>query len=60
MWFNTNEIVAHLGFSRSKLYDMKKRGVLLKGRHWTRKDPSLPKSDLLWHVQRIEMALGRV
>ena len=59
LWVDTKAIVAHLGISRAKMFDMKKRGFLKQGHHWTRKDPSRAKSDLLWHMDRIDSELGR-
>ena len=52
--------LAHLGISNTKLSEMKRRGGLVKGRHWTRKDPTLARSDSLWHGQRCDMGLGRI
>jgi hypothetical protein len=60
LWFSTGEASAHLGISRKTLFRLKKRGILKQQRHWARKNPASPSSDLLWHVQRCEMALGRL
>jgi hypothetical protein len=60
LWITTGEASAHLGISRKTLFRLKKRGILKQQRHWARKNPASPSSDLLWHVQRCEMALGRL
>lgn len=60
LWISTGEASAHLGISRKTLFRLKKRGILKQQRHWARKNPTSPSSDLLWHVQRCEMALGRI
>jgi hypothetical protein len=60
LWISTGEASAHLGISRKTLFRLKKAGILKQQRHWARKNPASPCSDLLWHVQRCEMALGRI
>lgn len=60
LWISTGEASAHLGISRKTLFRLKKGGILKQQRHWARKNPASPSSDLLWHVQRCEMALGRL
>ena len=53
-------MVEFLGISRTTLMQLKRTEFLVQGRHWTRKNPKCPHSDLLWHTQRCEMALGRI
>ena len=60
LWISTGEASAHLGISRKTLFRLKKREILKQQRHWARKNPASPSSDLLWQVQRCEMALGRL
>lgn len=60
MWVTTDAMAAHLSVSTKTLLRMKASGALVKGRHWTRKNISAPRSPLVWHIQRVEMALGRV
>lgn len=60
LWISTGEASAHLGISRKTLFRLKKRGILKQQRHWARKNLASRCSDLLWHVQRCEMALGRL
>ncbi len=59
-WINTNSIADRLGISKKTIYRMKNAGVLVKGRHWIRSNPGAPKSPMVWHYQRCEIALGRI
>jgi hypothetical protein len=60
MWLDTPAMLDRLGIGKTTLFLLKKQGTLLKGRHWTRKNPALPRSSILWHIQRCEMALDRL
>jgi hypothetical protein len=60
LWIPTAEASVHLGISRKTLFRLKKQGTLKAERHWSRKNPAAPSSDLLWHIQRCAIALGRV
>ena len=60
LWVTTKEMAEHLSMSEKTLYRMKSAGVLKGGRHWTRINPAAPKSPMVWHIQRCEIALGRV
>jgi hypothetical protein len=56
----TEELCTHLAISRSTLFALKKGGLLKPGRHLVPKNPACPRSRLLWHEQRCELALGRL
>jgi hypothetical protein len=60
LWLTTEQLCEALAISRSTLFAIKKRGVLRPGRHVVPKNPACPRSHLLWHRERVEMALGRV
>ena len=60
LWVTTKEMAEHLSMSEKTLYRMKSAGVLKSRRHWTRINPAAPKSPMVWHIQRCEIALGRV
>ncbi len=51
-WLDTPALGHALGISRSTLSRWRRRGLLQMGHHWVRKNPSCPRSDLLWHRQR--------
>jgi len=50
----------HLRISRQTLWRLRRHRILREGHHWTRKTPGCPRSDLLWHRSRCELALRRV
>ena len=60
LWIPTTQASLRLGISTKTLFRLKQQGVLKRERHWTRKNPASPRSDLLWHIQRCELALGRI
>ena len=60
MWLETAEISTRLRVSRQTLWRLRRRRLLKEGQHWTRKTPGCPRSDILWHSLRGELALGRV
>ena len=60
MWKETKEMAQLMGISISTLLRMKQQRLLKERRHWIRKNPMAPRSDLLWHEQRVGMALGRI
>ena len=59
MWLETSALILHLRISRQTLWRLRRQRILREGHHWSRKTPGCPRSDLLWHVQRCELALGR-
>lgn len=59
LWLPTAEASLQLGISRKTLFRLKKQGVLKQEHHWSRKNPTRRCSDLLWHLQRCQLALGR-
>jgi hypothetical protein len=59
LWVPTAQASLLLGISRKTLFRLKKEGILKPERHWARKNPSRRCSDLLWHIQRCQLALGR-
>lgn len=59
LWIPTAQASVLLGISSKTLFRLKKLGILKQERHWARKNPARRSSDLLWHIQRCQMALGR-
>jgi hypothetical protein len=39
---------------------LKQQGILKPERHWARKNPGRRCSDLLWHIHRCQLTLGRI
>jgi hypothetical protein len=50
----------HLRISRQTLWRLRRHRILREGHHWTRKTPGCSRSDLLWHLDRCNIALRRV
>jgi hypothetical protein len=59
-WRTTEELCQELAISRSTLFALRKSGLLKDGRHLVPKNPTTRRSHLLWHLQRCELALGRL
>jgi hypothetical protein len=59
-WRTTEELCRELAISRSTLFALRKSGLLKPGRHLVPKNPACSRSRLLWHLQRCELALGRL
>jgi len=59
LWIPTAQASIQLGISRKTLFRLKKQGILKQQHHWSRKNPASRCSDLLWHIQRCQLALGR-
>ncbi len=57
-WLETPALCAALGLSRSTLSRWRRRGLLIPGHHWARKNPAAPHSDLLWHRGRCSALLA--
>jgi hypothetical protein len=57
-WLETPAICSALGISRSTLGRWRRRGLLIPGHHWVRKNPAAPHSDLLWHRGRCSALLA--
>ncbi len=51
-WLDTPALCQELRISRSTLSRWRSRGLLCSGQHWVRKNPTCPRSDLLWHRRR--------
>lgn len=60
LWVSTNQASDALGISSKTLFRMRQSGLLKAGHHWVRKNPTAQSSDLLWQIQRCEIALGRL
>jgi hypothetical protein len=58
-WLTTEELCSRLVISRSTLFAIKRSGLLKPGHHHVPKYPASPRSHLLWHQLRCELALGR-
>ena len=59
-WLTTDELCQQLAISRSTLFALRRSGLLKDGRHLVLKNPTAARSHLLWHLQRCELALGRM
>jgi hypothetical protein len=59
MWLETSNAIRHLQISRQTLWRLRQQRILREGHHWTRKTPGCPRSDLLWHLPRCDLALRR-
>lgn len=57
-WLDTPALCSALAISRSTLGRWRRRGLLIAGRHWVRKNPACPRSDLLWHQGRCSALLA--
>jgi hypothetical protein len=60
LWLTTAQASIQLGISRKTLFRLKAQGILKPERHWARKNPGRRCSDLLWHIQRCQLTLGRI
>ena len=56
-WLETPALCAALAISRSTLGRWRRRGLLIPGHHWVRKNPACPRSDILWHWGRCSALL---
>ncbi len=57
-WLETPALCAELAISRSTLGRWRRRGLLIPGHHWVRKNPVAAHSDLLWHRGRCSALLA--
>ena len=57
-WLETADLCSALAISRSTLGRWRRRGLLIAGHHWVRKNPAAPHSDLLWHHGRCSALLA--
>jgi hypothetical protein len=57
-WLETPDICSALAISRSTLGRWRRRGLLIEGHHWVRKNPAAPHSDLIWHHGRCSALLA--
>lgn len=60
LWLTTAQASIQLGISRKTLFRLKQQGILKPERHWARKNPGRRCSDLLWHIHRCQLTLGRI
>jgi len=60
LWLTTDQLCAHLAISRTTLFSIRRQGLLKDGRHLVPKNPTARRSHLLWHLQRCQLALGRI
>ena len=58
-WVDNPALCCSLSISRSNLGRWRRRGLLHHGHHWVKKNPAVPRSDLLWHRQRCSALLMR-
>jgi hypothetical protein len=59
MWLKTCARVLQPGISRQTLWRLRRVRILLRGHHSNGKTPGCPRSDILWHIGRRELALKR-
>jgi hypothetical protein len=57
-WLDTPALCSALAISRSTLGRWRRRGLLISGHHWVRKNPACPRSDLLWHQERCSASVA--
>ena len=60
LWLSTADLCRRLAISRSTLFALRRSGLLKAGRHCVDKNPRAHRSHCLWHLQRCELALGRL
>jgi hypothetical protein len=60
LWLPTEEVCRRLTISRTTLFQLRRQGLLKDGRHLVPKNPTARRSHLLWHLQRCQLALGRI
>ncbi|MEA5424001.1 hypothetical protein [Synechococcus sp. CCY9202] len=60
LWLTTDQLCTELAISRSTLFLIRRQGLLKDGRHLVPKNPTASRSHLLWHLQRCQLALGRI
>ena len=59
-WISTAELCQALTISRSTIGRRRRRGLCKQGHHWIKKNPAMPRSDHLWHLERCaQSSLGR-
>lgn len=57
-WVKTREMASMLGVTRNTLVEWKRVGYMLEGDHWRKANPLSPRSDLLWHRERVKEKVG--
>lgn len=57
LWIETNDMARTLGVHRATLQRLKGRGYFRDGHHFRKKNPLSPRSNLLWHEQRVQMRM---
>ncbi|WP_222929767.1 hypothetical protein [Synechococcus sp. SYN20] len=57
-WVESRPLCEIVGFSYTTLHRLKGEGYWTEGRHYRRKNPTRPKSELLWNVDRVFLKLG--
>ncbi|WP_411868914.1 hypothetical protein [Vulcanococcus limneticus] len=60
LWLTTDQLCTQLAISRTTLFSIRRQGLLKDGRHLVPKNPTARRSHLLWHLQRCQLALGRL
>lgn len=58
-WIVTKEMADDLGISRPTLLKIKGEGYVREGFHYRKKNPTAPRSNLLWHRHRTREKFGR-
>ena len=58
-WVDNPALCRSLSISCSTLGRWRRRELLRHGQHWVKKNPAVPRSDLLWHRQRCSALLMR-
>jgi len=59
-WVETPALCRSLSISRSTLGRWRRQELLRHGHHWVKKNPAVPRSDLLWHRMRCSALLASI
>jgi len=52
-WICTRRMAAHLGVHRVTLQRLKSAGYFRPGHHYRKANPIAPRSNTVWHLQRV-------
>lgn len=59
-WIKTKEMAEHLGCHRQTLLRLKRQKFFSENNHWTKINPTMPRSDFLWHYPRVMLKMNRL
>jgi len=58
LWLPTRQMASLLGIHRVTLQRLKTAGYFRRDHHFRKVNPLAPRSNTLWHAQRVQMRLG--